>query len=257
MLEDKVVVIAGVGSGLGRSIAVAALRDGACVLLGARTASRLQDIASELDPSGERVARHPLDIAERSRCEEFAAAARERFGRIDALVQCAALDDFFGGIRDTSPDDWRPTFDVNFFGSMQLVQACLPHMSNGGGSIVFIGAQAMYWPQVNQLGYAASKAALSTGMLFLAKELGASAIRVNTVVPTWIWGAAVEGYIQHSAAEQGVPEQELIDEITAGMAIPEIPTEADVANAVVFLCSDRARMITGQSLLVNAGEMFR
>ena len=199
-----------------------------------------------------------VDISDRSSCDAFASAVRERFGRIDGLVQCAALDNLFGGIRDTSPEDWRPAFDVNFFGSMELIKACLPELEKSdSGAIVFIGAQAMYWPQVNQLGYAASKAALSAGMLFLAKELGPSGIRVNTVVPTWIWGEAVEGYVKHSAAEKGVPEQQVIDEITAGMAIREIPTEADIANAVAFLCSDRARMITGQSLLVNAGEFFR
>jgi NAD(P)-dependent dehydrogenase (short-subunit alcohol dehydrogenase family) len=182
----------------------------------------------------------------------------ERFGRIDALVQVAAFDTLFGGVTDSDPEAWRIAFDVNFFGSMHLVKACAPHLSAaGGGAIVFIGAQAMYWPQVDQLGYAASKAALSTGALFLARELGPARIRVNTVVPTWIWGAPVQGYVRSTAQAQGVPEQQLIDAITAKMAIREIPGEQDIAEAVVFLCSERARLITGQSLLVNSGELFR
>jgi enoyl-[acyl-carrier-protein] reductase (NADH) len=67
----------------------------------------------------------------------------------------------------------------------------------------------------------------------------------------------VQGYVARTAAEQGVPEQQLIDAITAKMAIREIPTEQDIAEAVVFFASDRARLITAQSLLVNSGELFR
>lgn len=258
MLQDKVVAISGAGPGLGTQIALAALRDGARVFLGARGAERLGALARELDPTATRAACQALDLARASDCEAFAAAAAARFGRLDALVQVAAFDQLFGGVTDTDPDSWRVAFDVNFFGAMHLVKACVPGLeAAGGGAIVFIGAQAMYHPQVMQLGYAASKAALSSGMLFLARELGPRRIRVNTVVPTWIWGAPVQGYVASTAKAQGVPEQQLIDAITANMAIPEIPGEQDIANAVVFLASERARLITGQSLLVNSGELFR
>jgi NAD(P)-dependent dehydrogenase (short-subunit alcohol dehydrogenase family) len=258
VLEGKVVAISGAGPGLGTQIARAALRDGARVFLGARSDERLRALTRELDPSGTRADCARLDLAHAPDCEAFAAAASARFGRIDALVQVAAFDQLFGGVTDSDPDAWRVAFDVNFFGAMQLVKACVPRLSaGGGGAIVFIGAQAMYYPQVMQLGYAASKAALSSAMLFLARELGPSRIRVNTVVPTWIWGRPVQDYIAATAKAQGVPEQQLIDGITAGMAIREIPGEQDIAEAVVFLASDRARLITGQSLLVNSGELFR
>ena len=258
MLENKVVAISGAGPGLGTRIARAALRDGARVFLGARGEQRLRALTRELDPSGERAACARLDLAKALDCEAFAGAAVTRFGRIDALVQVAAFDQLFGGVTDSDPDAWRVAFDVNFFGAMHLIKACAPLLSAaGGGAIVFIGAQAMYHPQVMQLGYAASKAAVSSAMLFLARELGPSRIRVNTVVPTWIWGRPVQDYIAATAKAQGVPEQQLIDGITAGMAIREIPGEQDIAEAVVFLASDRARLITGQSLLVNSGELFR
>jgi len=257
MLAGKVVAISGAGPGLGKQVAKASLRDGARVFLGARGDARLEALCDELDPAGERTGWHHLDLARPADCNAFARAAAARFGRIDALVQVAAFDSLFGGITDSDPDSWRIAFDVNFFGSLHLVKAFVPQLSAGGGAIVFIGAQAMYWPQVMQLGYAASKAALSTAMLFLARELGPARIRVNTVVPTWIWGQPVQGYIASTAAAQGRPEQQLIDGITAKMAIREIPTEQDIAEAAVFLASDRARLVTGQSLLVNSGELFR
>ena len=104
--------------------------------------------------------------------------------------------------------------------------------------------------------YAASKAALRSATFYLARELGADGIRVNTVVPTWMWGAPVEGYVKGQAEARGITVDEVVAEITAGMALDEIPSEADVAESVIFFASDRARSITGQSLLVNAGELY-
>ena len=258
ILEDKVVVISGVGAGLGKQIARAALRDGAKVFLGARTAETLRQVSAELDPDGERVGWRNLDITDGERCKKFAAAAEQRFGRVDALVNCAAHDTLFGGLMDSAPEDWKVAFDTNFDGSLRLTRELVPALETaGGGSVVFIGAQAMYRPQTPQLGYAASKAALSTAALYLADELGPRRIRVNTVVPTWMWGAPVEGYVEGQAQAQGVSKDEIVAGITANMALDEIPGEADVAEAAVFLSSDRARMITGQSLLVNAGELYR
>ena len=91
----------------------------------------------------------------------------------------------------------------------------------------------------------------------MAKELGSDRIRVNSVVPTWMWGPPVEAFVAYQAKERGVSNEEIIEGITSNMAIKEIPADEDVAEAAIFLCSDRARMITGQSLFVNAGELMR
>ena len=257
IVEDKVIAISGVGAGLGRTLAGLALRDGARVFLGARTRSTLERVALETDPSGERVGFCRVDINDRERCRSFAAAALERFGRIDALVNLAALDTAFGSIEDSEPEDWRPSLETNVIGTLQLTKEVVPRLRDaGGGAIVFIGSQASYLPQTQQLAYAASKAALATAVRYLAKELGPSGIRVNSVVPTWMWGQAVEHHLTKRAAESGESLEALVQEITAGMALGAIPTEADVAEAVLFMASDRARAITGQALLVNAGEMY-
>jgi NAD(P)-dependent dehydrogenase (short-subunit alcohol dehydrogenase family) len=90
----------------------------------------------------------------------------------------------------------------------------------------------------------------------MAKDLGPKGIRVNTVVPTWMWGPPVEGYVQ-MMVQGGMTEDEAKGTITKGMPLGEIPADEDVAEACVWLCSDRARMITGQALYVNAGEFPR
>ena len=91
-------------------------------------------------------------------------------------------------------------------------------------------------------------------MYYLAKELGPMKIRVNTVVPSWMWGPPVEGYVDMMSSGQGVSREEVIGGITQNMPLGEIPTDGDVAEVVIFFASDRARMVTMQSILVNAGE---
>lgn len=257
ILDGKTVLVCGVGQGLGAEIARCAVRDGANAVLAARTAGTLEAIARELDPGGERVAWRSADVTDPESCRALAQAAVDRFGRVDALVQVAALDAVMGGVEEVKPEDWRRTYEVNVVGAAQMVQAVVPHLKKGGGgAVVLIGSQSSMLPLTPQVAYAASKGALHAAMLYLARELGPHRIRVNTVVPTWMWGPPVQLYVKWQAKQRGVAEEAIVDEITAKMAIPEIPADEDVAEAVVFLCSDRARMITGQSLRVNAGELM-
>jgi NAD(P)-dependent dehydrogenase (short-subunit alcohol dehydrogenase family) len=258
ILKDKVVIVSGVGPGLGREVASAALRDGANLVLGARSKERLEGIAAELDPSGKRVACRPTDITNAEDCKALAQLAQDRFGGLDALVQVAAFQTIASTLAQTTPEDWRGCFDTNVVGTVELVRAAAPYLkARGGGSIVLIGSQSMYMPQMAQMAYGASKGGLLSAMYYMANELGPDKIRVNMIIPTWMWGPPVQLYVQWQAAERKVPEQQIISEITAKMPLGEIPGDGDVAEVVVFFCSQRARMITGQSLMVNAGEMMR
>jgi NAD(P)-dependent dehydrogenase (short-subunit alcohol dehydrogenase family) len=259
MLEGKNVLIAGVGKGLGSEIADVAMREGARLVLGARTEAVIEEEAKNLDESGERVLAFRLDVTERQSCADFVAAAVEKFGPVDVLVNLAALDNVFGGVQGADWDDWHKMFEVNVFGSLYMVEACLPHFSPEGAAVVFVGSQTMYDPPPTKLqaGYAASKSAMIGAMRHLTLELGRKRIRLNNVAPGWMWGPPVEGYVRYRANKKGISEQEVLAEITKNMALDEMATDGDVAEAVIFLASDRARGITGQSLLVNAGEHMR
>lgn len=259
ILEGKTVVVCGVGPGLGREVAKAALRDGANVVIGARNVSKLEGIAKDLDSSGDRVAAVSVDITDGERCNFFLDEAAKRFGGVDAVVQVAAFDTQFGTLATTTEEDWQTCLNANVIGTMRIAKAALPHLkSRGGGSLVLVGSQSMWLsPPMPQLAYASSKGALVSSMYHLAAELGPDKIRVNMVIPTWMWGPPVEGYVKWQAAERKLSEQEIIDEITADMPLGEIPKDDDVAEAIIFFCSDRARMITGETLLVNAGQIMR
>jgi len=174
-------------------------------------------------------------------------------------VDVAALDAVFGGVEDADWDLWHQVLEVNFFGAMYLVQTMLPKLAPEGASVVFVGSQTMYMPpaQVPQAGYAASKAAVIGAMRHMAIELGRRRIRVNNVAPGWMWGPAVESYVSMTAQATGDSEDSVRAGITANLPLGDMATDGDVAEAVIFLASDRARGITGQSILVNAGEFMQ
>src|SRR5215471_10671559 len=224
-------------------------------MMGARREANLEAAAEAIDPSGSRVAWRRTDITDAAQCQALVAAAADRFGRLDSVVNCAALDTVFGGLEGADFEQWSHTFDTNVLGTLSLCQAAIPHLKERGGAIVFIGSQSMYWPQLMQMAYASSKGALTSAMYYLAKELGPYKVRVNTVVPTWMWGPPVEGYVEMMSSSQGVDREEVIADITKNMPLGEIPADEDVAEVVAFFASDRARMVTAQSILVNAGEI--
>jgi NAD(P)-dependent dehydrogenase (short-subunit alcohol dehydrogenase family) len=259
LLQGRTVVVSGVGAGLGHQVAAAVVRDGGNAVLGARTEANLAKSAAELDPDGAHTAYRATDITDEAQCEALAALAVERFGRIDAVIHVAAWDSYFGGLEDADFATWHSVIDVNLLGTLRMTRACLPALKTCGGSVVFIGTQSSVAApsQVRQAAYAASKGALTSAMYSLARELGPYRIRVNTVLPGWMWGPPVEAYVQFTAHTEGVPETEVKQRLSDRMALPELATDGDVANAAAFLTSDRSRAITGQSLLVNAGELMR
>jgi NAD(P)-dependent dehydrogenase (short-subunit alcohol dehydrogenase family) len=258
MLSGKTVLVTGVGVGLGRECAAAALREGANVVAAARRPDELAKAAAELDPSGERVAHHPTDITDPESCEALVESARQRFGAVDALIQVAAFEHAWGGLDDLRLDDWRTAYETNVLGALTVLRPVARAMKEGGGgSVVFIGSQAMFKPALPQAGYGASKGALLSAVYYLADELGPDNIRCNMVVPSWMWGPNVQLYVSMTARQQGRTEDEVLEEMVAGFPLRRMADDGEVADVAVFFASDHAKAVTGQSLLVNAGELFR
>jgi NAD(P)-dependent dehydrogenase (short-subunit alcohol dehydrogenase family) len=256
LLRDKVAIVSGVGPGLGKEIALALAREGASVVLGARTESHLKELAAEIEGAGGRALFVPTDITDVEQCRRLVQTALDGFGRVDGLVNNAFAPDAFERFEDVDLDKWRRIFDVNVFGSLQLTQAVIaPMKEQGSGSIVFINSMVVRKVLPNQGGYAASKGALLTAAQVLAKELGPHQIRVNSVVPGWMWGPNVEGWFR-MRAKRGPSVQEQYDAVAKDIPLGLIPPDEDCANAVVFFLSDLAAVVTGQSLDVNGGEVF-
>jgi NAD(P)-dependent dehydrogenase (short-subunit alcohol dehydrogenase family) len=257
ILEDRVCVISGVGPGLGRQVALAAARQGADVVLAARRREVLEAVATEVGALGRRALVVPTDVTDRAQCQNLASAAMAEFGRIDGLVNNAYSEDVFQPFRRVDLDEWKRLTEVNLFGNLAVTQACVGPMRDGdGGAVVFVNSMVIRKPTMLQGGYAVAKGGLLVAARVLAAELGRYKIRVNSVLPGWMWGPQVEMYVKMMAEQRGIEESAVIGEITAPMALGIIPTDEDVAGAVVFLASPLASGITGQALDVNGGEVF-
>ena len=257
LLEGRAAIVSGIGPGAGRSIALAFAREGADVVLAARTAAALESVAAEVRTHGRRAVIVPTDVTSPDDCRRLAETAQAELGRIDVLVNNAFRSVPYEPVESASMEDWRRIFDVNFFGSVQLTQAVVPHMkAQRAGSVVMVNSMSVRIIEPYFGGYAASKGALMTVVQTMAKELGAHGIRVNSVVPGYIWGPALERYFEHLAAERGVKPDAVYAEVASRTALNHIPDSDEIADAVVFLASDLSRAVTGQALDVNGGHYF-
>ena len=249
--------MSGVGPGLGRQAALALAAHGADLVLAARRQSTLDDVLAEVTPGGTRAITIPTDIIDPAACANLMATGAEEFGGIDVLVNNAFRFDAFQSFEDVDLAMWRKIMDINLFGSLQMTRAALPSMrERGGGSVVMVASMVARQPQPGQGGYAISKGALLTATRVLAYELGPSNVRVNAVVPGWMSGPSVDIYIEMTSTGRGVPAQVVVDELNARVPLGRIPSDEEVAGAIVYLASDLSRAMTGQALDTNGGEIF-
>ena len=260
LLKDKILIISGIGPGLGIELSTLAAVEGAAgLVVAARTPSKLDDAERQIRELGldTPVLKQPTDIAERAQCDALVEAATARFGRVDALVNSAYVPGDFTPVADANLADWRRTFDVNLFGTLNLTQAVVPAMrGQGGGAVVMINTMVTRKPMKTQGGYSASKAALTSATAHLALELGADRIRVNSAYMGWMWGPPVEYYLKSAAKAAGSDLDSMRAAVAENIALGDIQDDADCAKAALFLASDYASALTGACLDVNGGEYF-
>jgi NAD(P)-dependent dehydrogenase (short-subunit alcohol dehydrogenase family) len=255
LLEGKVAIVSGIGPGMGRDIALALAREGADIALGARREKGLVKVAGEIEELGRRAVWAQTDITDTDQCEQLVATAREQLGRVDILVNNAFSDGTFTLFEEGGLDGWRSTMDVNFFGTLQMTEAALPHLKEQEDSrIIMVNSQSAQVVQERFVAYAASKGALAVATQGLARELGRYGVRVNGIHPSYIWGPSVEWYVNDIATKRGVEFQVVYDELADQTCLKYLPHSSEIAGAVVFFASPLARAVTGQSLNVNCGE---
>jgi NAD(P)-dependent dehydrogenase (short-subunit alcohol dehydrogenase family) len=257
LLAGRVAIVSGIGPGMGRDISRALAREGADLVLAARTEAKLAEVAGEVRAAGRRALCVPTDVSRPEDCARLVERAVGEFGRIDVLVNNAFQMGGFVPLERATAADWLRPIEVNLIGSMQLAREVIPVMKGQRrGSIVVINSMVVRDVLPNMGTYAASKGALLAATQGLARELGPHGIRVNTVVPGYIWGPSLQAYFAHQAKQRGIDAQVVYDEVAAQTALRHIPNSEEIADAVVFFASDLSRVITGQSLDVNGGHVF-
>jgi NAD(P)-dependent dehydrogenase (short-subunit alcohol dehydrogenase family) len=196
-------------------------------------------------------------VVDPDECARAVDTVVSEFGGLDVLVNSAFRGDPGEPFESSDLNKWRKVFDVNVWGSLQLTQAAVPHLiARGAGSIVFVNSMSARKIRPNEGSYAASKGALLVAVRSLATELAQYRIRVNSVVPGWIWGPNVQFYVDWQVNQRGITADEAVAEITEAIPLGFIPPQEDIAEAILFFASDMSRVITGQALDVNGGEYF-
>ena len=244
--EGKTVVLAGGGRGIGEAAARRFAQEGADVLLIARTAAEIDALAADITTAGGKAWAFAADVSDPAAVDEAVSAARQRFGRIDVLVNCAGIDHDCPFL-DFPDDEWRRVIGVNLTGCFLMGQRVARVMADtGGGSIVHISSIDAYGADGNQVAYNASKAGLLGLSRTMATELARHGIRSNVVSPGYTATPLTRQYVGDAMYEYMTRDFARIPQ--RRMATPE-----EIAAAIVFLASDDASAITGSELTVDGG----
>jgi NAD(P)-dependent dehydrogenase (short-subunit alcohol dehydrogenase family) len=241
-MDDRVVVITGATSGLGRGFSFAFAEAGAHLVLGARREEQLDAVAEELRGSGHRVVTQVTDVADPDACTALVAAGVEEFGHIHSLINNAGVGTAVPALRET-PDQFRSVMDVNVMGAYWMAQACGRVMEPGSSIVNISSVLGLMKSNLPQAAYAASKAAVIGLTRDLSQQwAGRRGIRVNAVAP---------GYFA-SEMTDSLPPGEL-ETVQLGTDLQRIGEQHELDAAVLFLASDAASYVTGITLAVDGG----
>ncbi len=252
-----VAVVTGAGRGIGRVIALAFAAAGYDLALAARNRPPLEETARLAAGSGAEALVITADVAQRGQVEEMADQIRERFGRVDALVNNSGIAGPSASLWEVDADAWDETFAVNVRGVFLVTRSLIPMMlEQGSGSVTVIGSISGKRPLAGRSPYAASKLALVGLVRTLALEAGPHGVRVNLISPGFVSGPRIEWVIEAQAKERGMSLEEARAEFDAASPLGRFTEPQDVAQGCVFLASDAASAITGIDLNVNAGVVM-
>ena len=257
LMQKKVAMVTGVGPGLGRATALALAREGADIVVAARTRPVLESVAREVEALGRKALVVPTDVGNEEQARRLPEAAFERFRRIDVLVNNAGWSGPYELITDMSLDAWDQIVNVNLKGTMMVCKFTAPYMVRAkGGVIVNTTSLSMRKGNARRGAYSAAKAGITLMTQTLADELGPHGIRANCVAPGHMWSDKLKTFYEMRATMLNKPYEEVLASYVEAMALRRNPRVEEVANAVLFLASDMASAITGQSLDVNCGHFF-
>ncbi len=249
-LQNKVAIVTGAARGLGRAYAEALASEGAAIV--ACDINDCSDTVKAITNTGGRAESCALDITDVDSCHAMAKFALDRFGRIDVLVNNAAL---YGGLQgarfELLPEEqWDAVMNVNVKGVWNTCRAVvIPMRESGGGSIINISSLAAVFGLPYGLDYVASKAAVIGMTRGMARELGPDGIRVNAVAPSAVM---TEG----TAEFFGEKLEKAKKVIASGQVIPRNLEPDDVTGTIIYLASDSSALVTGQTHMVDGGSWF-
>ena len=245
--QSKVMLVSGASSGIGRACALALGADGASVVAGGRRADRLADVVRAIEASGGHAVAVTGDTREESTAPVWVAAAIEKFGRLDGLVNAAGVIGS-GSILDTTPAEWDRVMDSNLRAVFLMIRAASPALIESKGSIVSIASVAGLRPYANLAPYCVSKTGVDMLTQCAALEMAPHGVRVNAVNP----GVVVTEL--HTVAK-AVPDYDaFLERSKTTHPIGRVGRPDEIASLVLYLLSESAGWITGVSYSIDGGR---
>jgi len=253
-LKDKVACVAAASQGLGKAIAYGLAAEGAKVAICARRPGPLQEAAEEIAAAtGAEVLPIPADVSLPIAARRFVNTAAEHFGRLNILVTNAGGPPA-GRFLELDTRQWRRAIELTLMSTVNLCYAAIPHLrAAGGGRIIAMTSVSVKQPLDNLMLSNSLRMGIMGLVKTLANELAADNILVNAVCPGWTLTERVRQLLADRAARRGISVEEAMAEIVADIPLGRMARPEEIANAVVFLASERASYVTGTAIVVDGG----
>ena len=256
-MKGRTAVITGGGRGVGAAVATRLAKAGAAVLVASRTTSQVQDVAARLRADGHVVHAETCDVGDQTSIERLAAAATERLGRVDILVNNAGVATA-AAVHKTSLDDWNRMFATNATGAFLCLKAFLPGMlERHWGRVVNVASVAGLWADRYMAAYAASKHALMGLTRAAAAESALHGVTINAVCPGYLATDMTQETLDRIAKATGRTEAQALEALLQMTRQKRLIEPDEVAAAVEYLCTDAARGINGEALVIDGGDLRR
>ncbi|CAH2407405.1 3-hydroxybutyrate dehydrogenase [Mesorhizobium ventifaucium] len=253
-LLNKVAVITGAASGIGKEIALSFAREGAKVVIADLDQNAAQKAASEIDPMGECALGVGMDVSNEEQVESGMAQAIETFGRLDILISNAGVQ-IVAPIVEFEFEKWKKLLSIHLDGAFLTTRAALRQMyRQKGGSIIYMGSVHSKEASPLKAPYVTAKHGLVGLAKVVAKEGAAHGVRANVICPGFVRTPLVDKQIPEQARELGISEADVIKTMMLKETVDgEFTTVQDVAEAALFLAAFPSNALTGQSMVVSHG----
>ncbi len=255
LLKDKVAVITGAASGIGKEIALEYAREGAKVVIADLALEAAVACADEITRDGGTAMAVAMDVTDEAQVDQGISDAVAQFGGVDILISNAGIQ-IISPIVDLSLDNWRKLIAIHLDGAFLTTRACMRAMIKGGrgGAIIYMGSVHSHQASPLKGPYVAAKHGLLGLAKVVAKEGAKDKIRSNVICPGFVRTPLVEKQIPEQAKELGISEAEVIRNVMLKETVDgEFTTVQDVAQTAIFLAAFPSNALTGQSIIVSHG----